>query len=97
LKNGIFEEVYYPNYNHPRNFVILEKEGKYLMGLSLNSVLSGKTAVTVIQWNESNSDTLESEVYKSGGLSMCKKLWLNGELVWTSDNYDNNRSITIIK
>jgi hypothetical protein len=87
LIDGIKKEIYNANYDHPRNFILFEKDGEYRMGLSPNADEKEELPITYIQWKEIDTDTSNSVV--------CDKIWRNGTLVW--DNYSTCRCIQIVK
>jgi hypothetical protein len=91
LINGVKEEVFFPNYDHPRNFYIDKRDKVYNMILFLND------PITYIQWNNLDTDTIQCVINKEGGgeLTICRKVWFNGELRW--DNYSTERYIKIVK
>lgn len=82
--DGEKKEVYNPNYDNPRNFMIYKHENEYRIGISLNlnhSEMSSKTT-TYIQWNNNDTDTLEALFGKTPNGIFKTKIWLNGELIW---------------
>ena len=98
LINGVKEEVFYENYDHPRNFMIYEKDGVYRMGLTLNYSSTEAYPITYVQWSENNTDTLKTEIFRESGIESCKDIWLNNNLVWKNEDYEKGeRKIEIIK
>ena len=49
---------------------------------------------TYIKWSEIDTDTLKCEMDRNGNSGICKKVWLNNELVWQA--YDTERFFVII-
>jgi len=95
LVDGIKKEVFNANYDHPRNFILFEKAGEYLMGLSPNGDEKEELPVTYIEWNAFESDTIQCHFSRTSNSVVCDKVWYNGALVW--DNYSASRSIQIVK
>ena len=84
LVKGVKEEVYNGFLTHSQNFVIRksDNEKEYHITIFLNSDVdkSGK-AITYIQWNEKDTDTIEATFYESKNYIFTKEVWLNGKLV----------------
>ncbi|WP_086478479.1 MULTISPECIES: hypothetical protein [Arenibacter] len=88
LINGEVNEVYDGNMDHPRNFVINEypPASEYRIGVFLNYSETEEQPTTYIKWNETDTDTLKCEVYRTNSLTKITKLWLNDEQIWTSSD-----------
>ena len=101
LSNGVKEEVYYANYDYPRNFYFSEEaesDGNFWMTLFLNSSSDEAYPITYIKWSENDTDTLKCDVYRNEGLLTVKNIWLNDSLVWKwEDSRKGPRTIEIIK
>jgi len=107
LTNGVKEEVYYANYDYPRNFRMdnePEPDGKFWMTLFLNlapngiHATNGELAITYVQWNEYDTDTFKTQVYSNEGIVVAGDLWFNDSLIWKYEDYDKGaRNIHIIK
>jgi len=99
LINGVKEEVFHWNQDYPRNFNIDEfPNEKFKMGLGLNYSPTEEYPITYVQWSENDTDTLKTEIYRRGGLTSVKNLWLNNKLVWRNEDYaKGERIINIIK
>jgi hypothetical protein len=95
LINGIVEEVYYPNYDNPRNFSIYERDGIYRMGLSPNANEKDEFPVTYIKWNETDTDTIKCSISRTESSVICTKVWYNETLMW--DDYSSCRCIQVVK
>jgi hypothetical protein len=89
LLDGKKVEVFYSNYDHPRNFYIYQRGNEFRIAVILND------PITYIQWNNSDTDTIQCEVSRAEGSVVCRKVWFNGELRW--DNYSTERFIKIVK
>jgi hypothetical protein len=99
VTNGIKKEVYYPNSDYPRGFIIIEEpDKKFWMEVDLNAALSETYPITYIQWSEIDTDTLKTEIFRKDGLVTCKDIWINDSLVWKWIDYEKGeRNIEIIK
>lgn len=95
LINGVVEEVYYPNYDNPRNFSVYEKEGVYRMGLSPNANEKEELPVTFIKWNETDTDTIKCSFSRTDNSVICTKVWYNGSVMW--EDYSFCRCIQVVK
>jgi len=89
LIDGIKKEVYNPNYDFPRNFRIYEHQNEFRIGIFQNHSENEDKPLTYIQWNESETDTIEAAYYRSSNAIIQKKIWLNGDLIWESINGTN--------
>lgn len=93
-RNGKLEEFYHGNLDMPRNFRIdpQEFDRDYIMALVVDS------KITVIKWNETESDTIQAE-FMDGGIpnAIVTKIFLNGELKWDAFTSMTGRGLTIIK
>lgn len=101
LSNGVKEEVYYANYDVPRNFFIskeVNSNGKFWMTLFLNASSAEEYPITYIQWSENETDTLKCDVRRAEGLVSVKNIWLNDSLAWKAEDLaKGSRNIAIIK
>ncbi|MDO5969950.1 hypothetical protein Q4Q35_09020 [Flavivirga aquimarina] len=80
--NGEKQEVYNPNLDNPRNFMIYKHENEYRIKITLNhSETSGKS-ITYIQWNDSDVDTIEVNINRTQNSILQDEIWLNGKQVW---------------
>jgi hypothetical protein len=93
-EEGKLEEFFNGGHsNMRRNFRIISPElgSDYLMSL----VLKEKT---VIQWNETQADTLKAEIFDDGMRLILRKVYHNGELKWDRETLKTGEGgITIIK
>lgn len=98
LINGIKQEVNKANYTYPRDFRINELNGEFWMTLFLNASPTEDYPITYVQWNENDIDTFKCEIYRKGGLTTVKNLWLNDSLAWNWESYSEGpRTLNIIK
>lgn len=95
LINGVVEEVYYSNYDNPRNFIIYEKDGIYQMRLFPNANEKDELPVTYIKWNDSDTDTIKCCFSRTESSVICTKVWYNETLMW--DDYSSCRCIQVVK
>ena len=97
LKDGVVEETYNPNFDFPRNFAIVSPEDSgaetYFMRIFLNNSVSDN-AITYIEWNETDTDTIRANFNNGDNYSMVTKAWYNEELVFDESIYT---LFTIIK
>ena len=88
---GIKKEVYHTNYDLPQNFNIYKSDP-----LKNNSMmLSFETDTTLLQLNQSTTDTITCIIDKSNGSWILKKVWYNGDLKW--DDLMLPQETTIVK
>lgn len=83
--DGKYEEVYEPHLDSPRNFVIFKQNSNYRIGVSLNHSEKEKYPKILIKWNESRSDTIKCEIYRTSSLIQADKIWLNNKLIWDTN------------
>lgn len=91
-------EVNKPNLDVSRGFFIHKVGSEYRIAIHLNTDKNTQYPVTYIKWNDTDTDTdtLKCEIErKNGNYEVCKKVWLNGEVVW--DDYGIERFIEIVK
>ncbi len=82
LINGNVEEVFDPNMDSPRNFLIYKHESEYRIGISQNYSETEEFPITYIQWNNQDTDTLKCEYARTNRSIRQQKIWLNDELIW---------------
>lgn len=97
--NQNMEKVYVcGNYDSPYGYSFFKNENKNVMRIfpNYNQQQNGSNPITYIQWNDTDRDTLQCEIDRSGDGSTiyCKKVWYNNELVW---NNNGLRQITVVK
>ncbi len=92
-RNGKLVEFYESNLDMPRNFRIdpPEFERDYIMALVLDS------EKTIIQWNEAEADTIQSEIYDNGKSILVLKVFHQGKLKWDGATATTGRGFTIVK
>ena len=91
VSNGKKTEVNYPNYDFPHNFRIYKNDDLATFYLSLTI----ETDTTLLELNNSITDTVTCIAEKSNGIGRLKKVWYNGVMEW--DNIANPQGFTIVK
>jgi hypothetical protein len=81
-ENGEVSEVYNANLDYPRNFFIFKHENEYRIRVFLNSTESSEKPITIIQWNENDSDTIETVFERPGNSILKRHVWFNDLKVW---------------
>jgi hypothetical protein len=98
--NNEFIEQNHSHLDYPRQFIIDTQRNPITMILFLNSSSIETYPITVIKWNETESDTLKTSFRRGSGndgqFVICEKIWLNNILVWEINN-KNERQISIVK
>ncbi|EKT4502358.1 hypothetical protein [Flavobacterium psychrophilum] len=89
------------NLDYPKNFFINSETNPISMKLFLNHLSTETNPITVVKWNDTESDTLKT-FFRRGtdnntDYEICEKIWLNDALIWDINNNQNSRQITIIK
>ncbi|HEY5750962.1 MAG TPA: hypothetical protein VIU12_33090 [Chryseolinea sp.] len=100
LKNGAAKEVYEPNLDAPRHFIILQTDGEYTLRFFGDEAISTdkETTATLIQWragDNSNIDTLYTEMVRFNHSSVtCDKVTYKNKVVYdTSTPPDSTRDV----
>lgn len=95
--NGKTVEFYDPNLDSPRNFKILkyDYDDVYHIIVFLNYIDKSAKTATYIQWDEKDTDTLESTFNKTKCSTITNQVWLNGKLVWDYKMDDKDYPIII--
>ncbi|MBB4037383.1 hypothetical protein GGR21_003300 [Dysgonomonas hofstadii] len=84
LKNGEFSKYYDRNLDSPKGYRVSkhelddDHEYKCTFFLSPYEEYKGKKTLTIVKWNENESDTIVSEIHKDGGLAITTNFELNG-------------------
>lgn len=81
-RNGVSEEVFNPDLHAPRNFWVIQDPdgGEYMIRMVPNYYEAEGNTITYIEWNESDTDTIESEFSFHDDATLLHKVWYNGEL-----------------
>ena len=100
-KGNEFIEQNESNLDYPKNFFVNTETNPISMKLFLNHLPSESYPITVVKWNNSESDTLKTSIRRgienNTDFEICEKIWLNDELIWDIHNNPNGRQITITK
>lgn len=83
-KNGVYDEVFNKNLDHPRNIKIYKHIDNYRIRITLNHIIEETQPETLIKWNENDSDTIKAEFNRTNSSTIIKKTWLNDSLIWDS-------------
>ena len=80
--DGEIIEINDPNMDYPRNFMLYKADNENRIRISMNHSETSEKPITYIQWNNSDTDTIEV-VYERINKSIFKrKVWLNGQEIW---------------
>lgn len=84
-------EVYNPNLDYPRNILIFhhEIEDEYRIRVFLNDSDTSEKTITHVQWNNTDTDTIEATFKRSDRSLDVSKVWLNGLEIWDLTMGDN--------
>jgi hypothetical protein len=85
--DGEMQEVYNPRMDHPRNFRIYQHENEYRIGVTLNLTETSEKPITYIQWNDTDTDTIEVTIKRTQNSTIHDEIWLNGIHVWELGDY----------
>lgn len=84
--NDEIQEVYDPNTDNPRNFMLYKHESEYRIKIFLNHSETADKPITYIQWNDSDTDTIEVSYQRTQNAILQNIIWLNGEQIWERGN-----------
>jgi len=87
--DGEVIEVYDPNMGDPRNFYIYNHENEYRIMVFLNHADTSEKPVTYIQWNDTDTDTIEATFMRNRNNVVVNQVWLNELEIWDSTLVDN--------
>jgi hypothetical protein len=79
--DGVSKEFFNANLDNARNFKIFKHEKEYRINVVMNDEDKSEKTITYIQWNEKNTDTIETTFFRSKTSIYPKDVWLNGKLV----------------
>ncbi|SFB90195.1 hypothetical protein INR75_07870 [Zunongwangia sp. SCSIO 43204] len=89
VEDGKAQEVYDETSDLPKSFMIFQTGGTYRMRILQNHVDSDDRPLTLIQWNETDVDTIQSEYLKGDRYIIQDKIYYNGKLSWsTGDSFE---------
>ncbi len=81
---GEFIKFYYNNLDSPKGYRVskheLDDDHEYICGFGLSPYeeYEGNKTLTIIKWNENESDTIVIDVYKNGGIVQASNIHING-------------------
>jgi hypothetical protein len=87
LIDGKLVEVYDGSKQFPRNFLVFQQEGHYILRVFLNHSETEKYPETHIQWSENNTDIIKSEFIRTKRAVIKKTIWFNGVEVTDYEPY----------
>jgi hypothetical protein len=87
LIDGKLVEVYDGLKTHPRNFLVYEREGHYVLRVFLNHSGAEKYPETRIQWNENSTDIIKGEFTRTVNAVIKKTIWFNDVAVTDYEPY----------
>ena len=87
--DGEIIEVYDPNMGAPRNFSIYKHENEYRIKVYLNHTETSEKPITYIQWNDTDTDTIEATFKRNRYYIEVSQVWLNELEIWDSTMVDN--------
>lgn len=100
-KGNEFIEQNNSNLDYPKNFFINSETNPISMKLFLNHLSTEINPITVVKWNDIESDTLKTSfrrgIENNTDYEICEKIWLNNALIWDINNNQNGRQIIITK
>jgi len=89
--DGRMIRVYNPNMDYPRNILFFyhETEYEYRIRVFLNDSDTSEKTITLIQWDDIDTDTVEAMFRKTNSSVDVSKVWLNGLEIWDLTMGDN--------
>jgi hypothetical protein len=84
--DGEKKGIYNTFMDNPRNFRVYEHENEYRIGVSLNLTETSEKPITYIQWNDTDTDTIEVTIKRTPHSTLSEEIWLNGMHVWERGN-----------
>ena len=87
--DGEMIEVYDPYMSAPRNFFIYNYENEYRIRVFLNHTDTSEKPITYIQWNDTDTDTIEATFKRNRYNITVNQVWLNELEIWDSTMVDN--------
>lgn len=94
--NNEWVRYYEGNLDYPKGIRTIEREdGTYLVIFPSTSIVENNYSETKIEFSESDSDIIKTEIDKSNSNEIVTKVWYNDELKWEA--YQTERMFEIIK
>ena len=89
VEGGKAREVYDETSDLPKSFMVFQTGDTYRMRIIQNPSKTEDRPLTLIQWNEKDVDTIQSEYLKGDRYIIQDKIYYNGELSWsTGDSFE---------
>lgn len=82
--------------SHTEELLYQDNDSIYRLRVFVNHEGNDEFPITYIDWNETDRDTIKSEIYRTSNQTRAIKFWYNGELVWDA-NTGKPAQFTIIK
>ncbi|ACT92120.1 hypothetical protein [Dyadobacter fermentans] len=98
LINGKKELYFKGNLDYPRGYAIVkDSENRNIFRLYPND--NQETPITLIEFPNSDIDTIQCDFNKSGSSTICTQVSYNDVIKWnkTGDQYEKSRTFTITK
>ncbi|MCC9136463.1 hypothetical protein ACFSKU_06390 [Pontibacter silvestris] len=96
LNHGQKEKMYRGNLDKPKMFSIYpDNSGKEILGLSPSDYIENSKSRTLIEFSDTEVDTVDCLFDTKGNNTICTEVWYNGESAWTTNQ--GQRQIQIIK
>lgn len=94
--NDEWIEYYKGNLDHPKGiFVVEREEGSFLKIFPSSTIVEDTYSETKIEFSESDSDVLRTEIEKKNSNEIVTKVWYNDELKW--ERNQSERMFEILK
>ena len=92
LINNEIIEVFNENADYPRDFRIVSPEDsgidQYFIAIFINNP-ELENAITYIEWNETDTDTIKSNSVANGNSLVLTQAWYNDELIYDEDSTES--------
>jgi len=95
-KDGERRLLYPIQRNAGRGGKVYKSQNEYRLRVSPEIDNSDPYAVTYIQWNERDEDTLRCKIETKGANTRCTRVWFNGRLVWEASS-NTERYFEVVK
>ncbi len=82
-------EVYNSNMSSSGNFSIYKHENEYRIKVFLNDSNTSGKSITHIQWNNTDTDTIEATFERTDHYCVVSKVWLNELEIWDQSMVDH--------
>ncbi|MBB6611034.1 hypothetical protein H7F15_08300 [Pontibacter sp. Tf4] len=93
--DGVKQKVNNTDMDHPKGFHIFKQGDTYRIRIFPNADFHSSFPVTIVKWNETNSDTIKCNIERTDNSQICKQVWVNDELAW--EGYETERFIELVK